>query len=329
MVRVDFGEDGAPRRKAAAFVVADRPLRMPCVAEDPARGVVHRHPGVGVAGIRRQIARRQRVVRHEELGHAPVQFPFSGMARRAEQHPGRMAQHREARRRVLRDPAQPRHARRFVVAAPQRRGTRLVQANALAVADAGVQKGKVRRVQAALAGLRPVALLELLGDEPLLRWHREKLEVRQRWRVLRAEPGPDNATGFRDLQRANAGARLHPLGNGRFDIGHIHAAPIGVELPAVVGAAQAARLHAPEEEMRAAMRAPRSDDADAPGAVAERDELLAEELQALWRAVGLRQFAAQQRRHPVVPEHRAHGRPRPGLGQDCVLLGGQHVALAL
>ena len=81
----------------------------------------------------------------------------------------------------------------------------------------------------------------------------------------------------------------------------IDAVAFDVEFPAVIDAAQPAFLVAPEEQRDAAMRAEFVDQADAAVAVAERDEILAEQSDAHRRAVRLgssqdRQAGIQYRR---------------------------------
>ena len=65
-----------------------------------------------------------------------------------------------------------------------------------------------------------------------------------------------------------------------------------VELPAMIDAAQAAFLVAPEIQRDAAMRAEFVEQADAALAVAEGDQVLAEQADAHRRAVGLGDLAA-------------------------------------
>jgi hypothetical protein len=60
----------------------------------------------------------------------------------------------------------------------------------------------------------------------------------------------------------------------RRHVGHVHAVPSHVELPAVVDAADAAFLVAAQVERGAAMRAAVVEDADASLRVAKGDELL-------------------------------------------------------
>src|SRR5258708_35042393 len=69
------------------------------------------------------------------------------------------------------------------------------------------------------------------------------------------------------------------------------------------------------------------DQSDAPLAVAERDQLLSEQLHANRWAVALRQLRVEQRGYPVAPEQLAHRRAGAGAGQEFIHLLGQHGAL--
>ena len=71
---------------------------------------------------------------------------------------------------------------------------------------------------------------------------------------------------------------------------HVDAAAVGVELPAVIDAADAAFLVASKPEIGAAMRAILIDDADNTAGVAEGEQFLAHDDDLLRGAVGLGQF---------------------------------------
>ncbi len=83
---------------------------------------------------------------------------------------------------------------------------------------------------------------------------------------------------------------------------HVDALAGHVVFPAVIGAAQAALLVAPEPQRHAAMGAEFVHQADAALRVAERDQALGQQLHAHRRAIRLRQLGRQQRRNPVAPE---------------------------
>ena len=62
------------------------------------------------------------------------------------------------------------------------------------------------------------------------------------------------------------------------------------------------------------------DEPDPAGAVAERDEILAQQPDAHRRAIGLGDLARQQGRNPIPPHRLAHRRPGSDPGQQLVFL---------
>jgi hypothetical protein len=104
----------------------------------------------------------------------------------------------------------------------------------------------------------------------------------------------------------------------------IDAGAADVELPAVIDAAQAALLVAPEVERHAAMRAIFLDEADAALGVAEGDELLAHQLDAHRRPIRLGDLARQTGGDPIAPHRIAHRRSGAGAGDQLVLFLGKH-----
>src|SRR5262249_47812933 len=93
---------------------------------------------------------------------------------------------------------------------------------------------------------------------------------------------------------------------------HVDALSVDRELEAVIGAADAVLLVAAEIERRAAVRAELVDEADLAFAVAEGEQLLAQNLHTHRRAVGLGDLAREQNRYPVAPHQAAHRRVGPG-----------------
>jgi hypothetical protein len=177
--------------------------------------------------------------------------------------------------------------------------------------DAPVQDGRVRRVDLAFHRLQPVALLHAQAHVHVLLGHQVPLEVGQRRQVVAVGPhvGPGDAVALAagvvlDLDRFLQAA-LRGLGRG---VEHV---AVHAELPAVVDAAHAAVLVAPEHQRRTAVRAGMVDQADAAIAVAKRQQLLAEQAHALRLAVGL-EVAAGEKRNPVE----AHQLPHGGVGAD-------------
>ena len=99
---------------------------------------------------------------------------------------------------------------------------------------------------------------------------------------------------------------------------------VGVELPAVIDAADAAFLVAAEPEIGAAVRAILIDDADHAARVAEGEQFLAHDDDLLRRAVGLRQFLRQQHGNPEAAQQFAHAGARTALGEEFVVFCAEH-----
>ena len=128
----------------------------------------------------------------------------------------------------------------------------------------------------------------------------------------RAHVDPDHAAfvdglvgGLLDLLGEPAAGRL---------VGHVHAGAVGVELPAVVDAAQALFLVATPEQVGVAVRAPGVQDGGAAAGGPEGDQVLAQQLQPDRGAVRLGQLFGEQRGQPVAAEELAHGRARARRG---------------
>ena len=107
-------------------------------------------------------------------------------------------------------------------------------------------------------------------------------------------------------------------------VGMREAASVGGEFPAVIGAADAAVLVAAKEQVGAAVRAARRDETDRAVGGAERTQVLAEDGDADRRAVGFRQFGAEQHGMPEAAEQVAHRRLRAGAGEQDVIGFGKH-----
>src|SRR6266852_5686340 len=186
-----------------------------------------------------------------------------------------------------------------------------------------VQERNMAGIDAALDRLQVVALLPPFGGDAMRRGQMHPLEVRQR-RLFRRRPhvGPDDSAAF----HARVGLELYALAHAAlFRLGgQVHALAVYVVLPPVVRAAQPALLVAAEPQRHAAVGAELVDDADAPFAVAEGDQLLSQQLYANRGAVALRQLRVEQRGYPVAPEQLAHRRAGAGAGQEYIHLLGQH-----
>ena len=186
-----------------------------------------------------------------------------------------------------------------------------------------MQPRHVAGIDAAFHRLQPVAVLQPLRRVGLLRRHHGELEFRQpRLMLRRPHVGPQHAApldqriGAQPDHRAEA-ALLRLRRN-------LHALAGHVVFPAVIRAAQPAFLVAAEPQRHAAMRAEFVHQPVATLGVAEGDQPLRQKLHAHRRAVVLRQFLGQQRRHPVAAEHLAHRRARAGAGQQVILFLAKH-----
>ena len=106
---------------------------------------------------------------------------------------------------------------------------------------------------------------------------------------------------------------------------HVDDIAFGIELPAVIEAAQAAFLVAAEGERSLAVRTGLAEQAELAVAVAERDELLAEKLQRCTGAPsGVATCSDRQRRHPVAAHQPAHRRIALDATQQLVFRLRQH-----
>src|SRR6185312_10211779 len=79
-----------------------------------------------------------------------------------------------------------------------------------------------------------------------------------------------------------------------------------------------------EIERNPAVRAEFVEQTDAALAVAEGDEVFAEQPHPYRCAIGLGNLAGQQRRHPIAPHRLAHRRARTDPGDQFVVLAWQH-----
>ena len=105
---------------------------------------------------------------------------------------------------------------------------------------------------------------------------------------------------------------------------HLDHVAIHVELPAVIEAAQPAFFVAGKQQRGAPVRAIFVEHAEAALAVAEHDEILAEQPHLDRRAVGLRHFLRQAGRNPVAAHDLAHRRVAFDAAQQIVFFGGHH-----
>src|SRR5204863_9676470 len=115
----------------------------------------------------------------------------------------------------------------------------------------------------------------------------------------RAEIGPDDAAELRRRVGGDLDVVLELMLRGLVQL--IDAIPLHVEFPAVIDASEAAFLIAPEKQRDPAVRAELVDQSYAAAAVAERNEVLAQEADPYRRAVRLADLARQAGREPIPP----------------------------
>jgi len=181
----------------------------------------------------------------------------------------------------------------------------------------------VGRVETAFEPLQPVALLNDLADVPVRLQHLCPGEFRQRRDLLgRTHIGPDEAAQFAGRISSYADLVLELVFLRLVHL--VDTTAVDGEFPAVVNATQPALLVAPEPQRGAAMWTIFVEEPDPAVAVAERDEILAQQPDAHRRTVGPGDLARQQRRDPIATHRLAHRRSRAGPGQQLVFLTGQH-----
>jgi hypothetical protein len=169
----------------------------------------------------------------------------------------------------------------------------------LVAARQRVQERGVHRVHAVVLHLEPVARQRELGrGHQGMAGHLERVVERKRgpsigWAQVREDEPAVFMRGIRALPHALAQATARGLAR------RLETAPVGVVYPAVVTAAQAALERNAELERRAAMRAVQVEHADAPAAIAEDHEILAEDAHAARRSV---QVAREGHRLPEAPQ---------------------------
>ena len=179
-----------------------------------------------------------------------------------------------------------------------------------------MQRLDVVRVDGVLHDLQPVARQHRVADVADA-VHHVRLVARQLGGRVVADVGPHHAAQRLGL----AGLDAHPLAERRRRVGlgeDVDALAVGVELPAVVAAAQAAVLDDAVHERGAAVRAAFVGDPVRAVGQLEHGEVLAQQSRPLDRE--LVELANERHRVPVVAQHVAHRRARPDPGQLVVLL---------
>src|SRR2546423_13289276 len=181
----------------------------------------------------------------------------------------------------------------------------------------------MRGVDAALQCLQPVAFLDDLADMAAsCRNLRPGKFGRGRHLVGRAEIGPDEAAELDRRIGSDVDVLLELVLRRLVEL--VEAIAFDVELPAVIDAPETAFLVASEEQGHPAMRAEFVDQTDPAVAVAERDEILAEQSDAGRRTVRLGDLRRQAGGGPKTPHRPAHPRPGADAGDQFVFLRWQH-----
>ncbi len=188
-----------------------------------------------------------------------------------------------------------------------------------------MRESEMRGVDRAFQRLHPVAVLPFLRDIAVRGRHQRHFQRGQFGHLLdRSHIGPDHVAPFAHRIGLDADQVLGvEVGIGGR---HVDASAVGIELPAVIDAADAAFLVATEPEVGAAVRAVLIDDADDAAAIAEGQQFLAHDDNLLRRPIGLRQFRRQQHRHPEPSQQLAHPRSRTTLGEEFVVFCAEHGA---
>ncbi len=176
-----------------------------------------------------------------------------------------------------------------------------------------MQPTEMRGVDVAFQRLQPVALALGERDGEIAFRQQRRLDLRHRRRLgALAHVDPDHAGAFGDL--VGLGVHLLPEILLRRQVRHVDAVAVGVVFPAVIDAADAAVLVASVEQRRAAVRAAMVHHADAPRAVAERDQFFPQQHQPQRIAAG-HDFRRLRGRQPVLPHQIAHHRAWADSGE--------------
>ena len=175
-----------------------------------------------------------------------------------------------------------------------------------------------------LHDLHVVAVHDGIDRQQMRRCELEERPARE-GRHLRRRPEIDPDQPAR-LARG-IGPRFETILEARIgDVGRLEHGAVHGKFPAVVDTADSARLDAAERQRGVAVAAIFVEDADLAVAVAEGDEVLAQQLDAPRIAVRSRQLRRQQGRHPEAPKRLAHRRSRPDPADQLVVFPRQHGA---
>ena len=178
-------------------------------------------------------------------------------------------------------------------------------------------EGDVERIAAILGQLEPVRIRE--ADDARASQARlgEEVETRQQRRGRRSHIGEDEPAQL--LDRIGALAHmLFQIAAGQ-DAGRVEYLSLSVVEPAVIAAPQTLEADRAEAEIGAAMGAARLDQTHPSAAIAEEDQILAQDAD---KGRFLLEVIGDRHRPPIAPQHLAHGRACGGRSEDAVLFGG-------
>ena len=196
--------------------------------------------------------------RHQELRDAPVDIVAAGEPAARDRQPRLVRIDLDHRARVFGDPAH------VIGIHPRDRIDEVlldIEDLVLFLVEGQMREGEMRGVDRAFQRLHPVAVLPFLRDVAMRGRHQRHFQIRQVGHCIRrAHIGPDHVAPFAHRIGLDADQVLC------IEIGirgrHVDAAAVGVELPAVIDAADAAFLVAAKPEIGAAMRTILVDHAD-------------------------------------------------------------------
>ena len=195
------------------------------------------------------------------------------------------------------------------------------------VLQIAMQERGMRRVDADLEGLQPVASPQPLEGEAVRGGRGKAVEGRQRGQrqVFGAEVGEDHARHLPHRVAALAHA-LAQRGADRFG-GSLQAAAVGRELPAVEGAADAVALVPCETQIGTAVRAVAVEQTPGTCGIAKQHQILPQQAHRLERATGHAwvepgvELIDQRRRLPIAAQQLAAAGAGADAGDQIVLCG--------
>ena len=190
-------------------------------------------------------------------------------------------------------------------------------------AEEAMQERRMRRVDADLVRLQPVAPPHALEREHLRARRHEAVQAGKLGRIAPAQVRPHDAIALGD--------RVVDLTHPRVERRRrrlcrcLETRTVHIEEPPVERAAQAAVFHPAIRQIDATVGALAPDHAQPALVVAKQHEVLAQQANRDHRPVAV-EFLRERRRLPVPAQHVASRRPRPALGQEPVLISAHHAS---